>query len=160
MTGRSDEDLLRVLGEALAEQDPVPDHVLGAARAVPEIADLDFELAVLGFDSTRDEAGVRGPTGTRQLSFSSSSMDVELTIATEQDKGRLVPALDGQVVPSQVVEVSLHVEGSSSPEQTVTSDELGRFRLGGLPDGEIRLEVKPTGQDRDGRGVATGWFRL
>lgn len=153
-----DEQLMAVLGAALAESDPVPDHVLEAAKAVPEIAHLDAELAQLMFDSDVELAGVRsGATATadRQLNFECDDADIEIVIRREERAGRFVTVIEGQVSPASQARVALMAADPATVAST-TADELGRFRLGDVPSGAVRLLVHVDGVTRP---IVTAWFR-
>ncbi|MCW2759563.1 MAG: hypothetical protein JWO46_3309 [Nocardioidaceae bacterium] len=140
----SDDDLLRVLGEALTEADQVPPEVLELARAAPELYDVDAELAQLVADSHRDQdkelAGVRGDGATRQLDYASRTLDLALVLDRTTDGVELT----GQVVPAVTAVVELlHLR---RVVHEVEADALGRFRMSDLPDGPLRLRVRLSGR--------------
>ena len=122
----SDEQLLEELGAALAEADPVPDHVLAAAKAGYTWRTIDAELAELAFDSLVDElAGVRSEGGDRQLTFRSADLEIEVIV-----RGAAERTLIGQLVPPQPGAVEL-----------VAADESRRFDVG--PDGTFTIADLP-----------------
>lgn len=78
----SDDYLAARLGRVLAAHDPVPKHVLEAAKASGSWRTVDAELALLLYDSVLDKeelVGMRGG-GSRLLSFTSPrvSLDIEV----------------------------------------------------------------------------------
>ena len=154
-----DDELLAMLAEAIERSDPVPQHVLDAAKAVPELAGLDAELAQLTFDSDRELAGVRSAGTGRQLSFEAGPIDLELVVHTEMAAGRRVVVIEGQVAPADVVEGSLVSADPFSRPVVAVSDDLGRFRFGDAPVGAIRLVVRTDDAQMVARPVVTTWFR-
>lgn len=155
-----DDDLVALIGAALAESDPVPAHVLEAAKAVPEIAGLDAELALLSFDSDLDLAGVRSGVGTgRQLSFEADDVDIEIVVHAEERTGRHIQVVEGQLAPAAAVIVSLaSADPVVAPVET-QADDLGRFRFDDVPTGAVRLLAHIDAAD-SARPVVTSWFRL
>jgi hypothetical protein len=143
---------LRELGRAL---DPVPDHVLFAARGSLAWRRLDAELAELSFDSLVDGdlslAGVRsGGDSVRMVSFDGPDLTVEVEVAGLGDRRRLV----GQLVPPQVATVELR--SASQHDQTAQdtrADTLGRFSLDLVAAGPTSLRCSL----ESGRTVETGW---
>lgn len=140
----SDDELLERLRGLAAVHDPVPAHVLGAAKAAFTMRTLDDELADLLFDSLLDEAlvGLRGATA-RQLTFGVGDLAIDLDL---DDAG-----LVGQLSPAALVPVELQTLEDSTLTET---DELGRFFLP-RPEGPFRLRVGV-----DGRHVTTEWVHL
>lgn len=157
----SDDELVALIGASLAEDDPVPSHVLEAAKAVPDIAGLDAELAQLSFDSDLDLAGVRGvAAGTgRQLSFETDDIEIELVIHTEERTGRHVLVVEGQLVPAATGRVTLSSADPFADVMSTTADEIGRFRFDDVSAGAIRLLVHVAGGGVAARPVVTSWFR-
>lgn len=153
------DELLAVLAAALVESDPVPGHVLDAAKAVPELAGLDAELALLTFDSEVDHAGVRGQDAGRQLSFESGPLDVDVVVRTERVDGRLVSVIEGQFAPAASGRVTLLAADPGLPGGAVDADEFGRFRFDDAPAGTVRLLVRLDAAAADARPVVTAWFR-
>ncbi len=130
-THDSDDDLLRLLRAALEEADPVPPEVLAMAKAAPDLAGLDAELAELVHDSDEALVGVRGSGSARQLDFASEAVDLVVVLSGAE--------LTGQLVPASAVAVELVRAGTVV--RTATCDDLGRFRIEDLPAGPLRLRV-------------------
>ena len=143
-----DEQLLAKLGAALEAADPLPESVIEAAKATFTWRTIDAELASLVFDSAAGElAGVRSSEATRQMTFRTPGVEIELIVVSETSR-RLV----GQLVPPQTAEVMLHHE---SDTRTAQSDSLGRFTFHDVPTGSVRLTCKLAGDD--GAVVQTEW---
>ena len=149
-TTNSDERLLQELQEVIAQVDPVPDHVLEAARAAFSLRSLDEELAALVADSASGLGGlalVRAELVTRLLSFETEDgggVELELTSTgtTLDAQGQVVGDLRGDVV----------IEHAGGAEH-VSADHLGRFDARGLPSGRLRLRWS----DAAGRRMTTSW---
>jgi hypothetical protein len=145
-----DERLLHELQGVITQADPVPAHVLDAARAVFGMRDLDEELAALVADSASGLGGlalVRAELVTRLLSFEAEDgvgVELELTTTggTLDAQGQVVGDLQGDVVLE-------HAGGV----QHVTADDLGRFEVRGLPSGRLRLRWRSAA----GRRTTTVW---
>lgn len=161
MTDRplGDDELLEVLAAALDESDKVPTHVLDAAKAVPELAGLDAELALLTFDSEVDLAGVRGVGTGRQLSFASGPVDVEIVLQTQPAAGRSVSVIEGQLAPARPGRVTLLPADPAIPTSVADVDDLGRFRFDDAPSGAMRMLVHLDDAVADALPVVTPWFR-
>ncbi len=143
-----DDQLLEKLAEALEAADPVPEAVLDAAKAAFTWRTIDAELAALVFDSAAEDlVGVRSAEVTRQLTFSTPGVEIELVVLSETSR-RIV----GQLVPPQTAEITLHYEDE---ERTVRSDSLGRFTLHDVPTGSVRLTC--TLEDESGPVIQTEW---
>lgn len=129
----SDDELLVVLGEALAATDPVPPAVHEYAVAGFGWRTIDADLAELVFDSAVAElAGVRGAEETREITFRAPGIEIEVVVLTE-DTRRIV----GQLVPPQQAVIELRsVDGSV---RRVESDDLGRFSVTDVPTGNVSL---------------------
>jgi hypothetical protein len=144
----SDDQLLARLGAALEAVDPVPEHVLDAAKGAFTWRTIDAELASLVFDSAAEDLiGVRSAETLRQLTFSAPGFEVELIILSDATR-RLV----GQLVPPQPAEIVLHHEAG---ETVVQSDSLGRFTIDDVPVGSVRLTCRLDGEE--GSVVQTEW---
>lgn len=147
-----DDALLGELREVMSQVDPVPGHVLAAARAAFALRDLDRELAALVADSATSLGGpalVRAPLAVRLLSFEAAETGVEL---------ELVPLgqgfdLQGQVLGGVRGPVAVDHPGGVTH---VAADEQGRFEVPGLRSGRLRLRWT----DGAGRRTATVWFEL
>lgn len=144
----SDDQLLAQLGAALEAAYPVPEAVLDAARATFTWRTIDAELAALVFDSAAAApAGVRSAESTRQMTFRSPGVEIELEVVSETRR-RIV----GQLVPPQQAEIMLHHEEET---RRARSDSLGRFTFHDVPSGSIRLTCKL--HDESGAIVQTAW---
>jgi hypothetical protein len=138
LPNHANDALERELTGFFARTDPVPGHVLDAARAAIEFRDLDGQLAELLRDSAAEDkelAGVRG-IGQRLLSFALGEQFVELDIATDGDRRHLT----GYVVPAGAG--TLRAQHADGTDTTVPVDEQGRFRLSGLSQGPVRLWIE------------------
>lgn len=145
-TMTADDELLGLLGQALATADPVPEHVLDGARAAFTWRTIDAELAELVFDSAEDLAGVRAGDANRQVTFKAPGVEIEVMLI-ENGSRRLV----GQLVPPSEQRVELV---GAETVSTTDSDRLGRFTFDELAPGPVRLVVL----DADGaRIVQTEW---
>ena len=142
---RNDDELLELLGRALRVADPVPEHVMEAARAASTWRTIDQELAELVFDSATELAGVRSEDTARQLTFRAPGVEIEVMMVDESSR-RVV----GQLVPPQAATIRL-TGGDRETDQEV--DRLGRFTFDGVPPGPIRLSVLVDGA----RIVTTQW---
>jgi hypothetical protein len=131
------DELLARLKAIAARVDPVPPHVLAAARASATWQTIDAELAMLVYDSVVDGelVGVRGGGG-RQLTFESPDASLEVEVATEP------PQLNGQLVPPHEAEIEVRHAGGSF---TVRSDQLGHFRVETLPAGPVSFGFQAGG---------------
>ena len=144
----NDDQLIARLADALDAVDPVPEHVLDAAKAAYTWRTIDAELAALVFDSAAEDLiGIRSADTTRQLTFSTPGVEIELIVLSDTTR-RIV----GQLVPPQRAEIVLHHE---TGERTVESDTLGRFTIDDVPAGSVRLTCRLEGDD--GSVVQTEW---
>lgn len=141
-----DDELMRALGEALAETDAVTDRRRVAAQAAYSWRTIDTELMELLHDSALEAGAAVRSTGEateRVLSFGTGELSLELEL-----RGDVVL---GQVVPGQPGSVDLQrVDGETT---TVQTDGSGFFRLDDLGPGLMRFVVT-TG----GRTLTTTWF--
>ena len=144
-----DEALLRLLGDALRSADPVPDHVLAAARGAVAWRTIDQDLADLVFDSTSELTGVRDSNAPRQLTFRSHGVEIEVMLVDSSER-RLV----GQLVPPRAATVTLQ---GTDVEFEQVSDRLGRFTFDHVQSGPVRLTV---GAAAGERVVTTDWMLL
>ena len=83
MTTREPDDDLEIrLSRALDASDPIPEHVLEAARAAIGWRTIDAELAELLHEDSKELAGVRGgDAGPRHLTFAAGDVELELMLA-------------------------------------------------------------------------------
>ena len=144
----NDDALQEVLGVALRQADPVPRHVVAAARGAFTWRTIDQELADLVFDSATELTGVRDRSGSRQLTFRGPDLEIEVMVADPATR-RLV----GQLVPARPATVRL--EGTESVLEQ-DADRFGRFTFDGAPAGPVRITVAGT----DGPAVTTDWVLL
>lgn len=148
MTGwpYDDEELMTLLADAIAEVDPVPPHVMQAARDTFTWSDIDAAFAELVFDSAVAAAGVRGDGAARQLIFQAPAVEIDLMVTTDGQR-----ELAGHLFPPQTVEVDLLEEAGD--RRRTTSDELGRFSFTLPRRARVRLSLVAG----DGR-VTTDWI--
>ena len=79
MSAYDDDRLLDLLTRALSQADPVPEHVVEAARASFTWRTIDAELAELVYDSAGEElVGVRSAEATRQVTFRAPGIEIEV----------------------------------------------------------------------------------
>ncbi len=145
------EELLSRLTLLAARLDPVPGHVVEAAKASRTWQTIDAELAELVYDSVQSDelAGVRGSGDARQLTFEAPGVTVEVEIGTVSRR------LQGQLVPPQEADVEVRHPGGAV---TVRSDELGHFSCEGVPRGPVSLRCRVAG--RAGPTAHTDWVVL
>lgn len=147
MSTHHDDQLQELLAEALAAADPVPDHVVHAAKEAYTWRTIDAELAELVFDSANQElAGVRSSETARQVTFRAPGVEIEMMVMAEGTR-RLV----GQLVPPQQAVVELHY--GDSVRETAT-DPLGRFSFVDVPTGPVQVAVITSDDSR----VLTEWM--
>jgi hypothetical protein len=143
--------LLGLLADAAAQADPVPDHVLAAARAALGWRTLDAELAALVEDSAEQPlAGVRGG-GPRLLTFEADDTAVVVEVSAVGDARRLL----GQLVEPRAARIEVRHPGGTT---TVDADDLGRFAAAEIPAGPVSIVCRfgpPSA-----RVVATTWVTL
>jgi len=144
-----DDALLRLVGEALRTADPLPDHVIEAARGAVAWRTIDQDLADLVFDSTSELTGVRDPKAPRQLTFRSDGVEIEVMLVDSSQR-RLV----GQLVPPRATTVTLQGTDAEVEQET---DRLGRFTFDRVQSGPVRLTVAAGAGERV---VATDWMLL
>ncbi len=147
-----DVELLATLRGIWDAVDPVPAHVLEAARGAFAWRDIDTELAELILDSRLEEAAVRSGDGPRLLTFATDGLTVEVEIATTSTGRNLV----GQLVPPGPADVTVRCNG---PDRVVQADQLGRFSAPGVPPGPVSLLCRresPTGPSV----LTTSWVHI
>ncbi|MFC6094045.1 hypothetical protein Q5530_21780 [Saccharothrix sp. BKS2] len=142
----SDEELLRDLAVALAEERDVPEHVVQAARAAYTWRTVDAELTALtSYDSILDaELAVRArATSTaRQLVFDAEGVSVQVEVTEAGVAGQVLPARPGRV----------ELLTATGPVEEAELDELGMFLLGPPPAGPVRFRCAVGGTT-----VVTDW---
>lgn len=167
-----DAQLLGELAALFERTEPVPDLVTRTARASFALRSMDMDLALLTWDSRVDEPEVALRSGPeddegrerRELTFERGDLAVEVEVAAPARGWRLL----GQLSPAGSARMELHRAPRVSEDPTgdpaesapeivpVEVDDLGRFSLGGLPPGLVRLVVHRDGE----RPTATDWFRI
>lgn len=146
MNTHDDDRLQQLLSEALRLVDPVPEHVVDAAKEAYTWRTIDAELAELVYDSANQEpVGVRGEAAARQVTFRAPGVEIEIMVMSA-DTRRLV----GQLVPPQQATIQLR-HGDSIRE--VGSDNLGRFSFADVPTGAVQVVVVTATANR----VVTEW---
>jgi hypothetical protein len=143
-----DDALQDLLGVAIRDADPVPEHVLAAARGAWTWRTIDEELAALVFDSATELTGVRDREAARQLTFQAPGLEIEVMVADPATR-RLI----GQLVPAQPATVELAGTGARLGQ---VADRFGRFAFDGVPAGPVRISVTAP----DGSTIATDWVVL
>ena len=135
----SDEVLLRDLGEALAEERDVPEHLLQAARAAFTWRTVDAELlALTSYDSVLDEelaVRARAAQTARQLVFDAEGVSVQVEVTEAGVAGQVLPAGPGRV----------ELVTPTGPVEEAELDELGMFLLGPPPSGPVRFRCEVGG---------------
>lgn len=165
-----DDALVALIARAADSVDPVPEHVLLAAKAVPELAHLDDELALLLFDSAADGAvelaGVRSGATTgagRRLAFRAGDDEIELFLTERESGGEVRLTIDGQVLlgdgdgDGDARAALVLVADDTGTRIEVGLDELGRFSFADVVPGRYRI-VLDLGPGRP--SVATEAFGL
>lgn len=153
MNERDDERMLDTLRATVAMTDPVPGHVVEAARAAFGWRLLDAELAALIYDSAIQDqvlVGVRGDEGPRSLTFETPEVSIEIEVHTEAGEHRRIV---GQLAPPQPATLEVvHPDGVEQAE----ADEHGRFVVPRVRPGPVRLRCWLN----DGPVVQTEWTAL
>jgi hypothetical protein len=143
-----DDDLLDLLGRALATTDPVPSSVVRAAVGAETWRTIDAELAELVFDSAVASTGTRSTPGSaRELTFRAGGLEIELLLVDGP-----APVIEGQLVPAVGDLVELTGRGAATAAEV---DELGRFRFVEIPAGPVRFGIRTPGG-----WVQTAWVVL
>lgn len=146
MTEMSREQLLTVVREMYAANDPVPDGLVTrmqttAALAVDERGiGMELELMVL-LERSSELVGARSQgqmaRAVYTLRFVHGQIDLLLRVAPDGDHSRI----DGWIVPPEPITVRvLHENGST--HSTVISD-TGRFDISQIGLGLVRLRLEP-----------------
>lgn len=149
----SDRHLLVELGRVASVADPVPGHVLEAARAAFALRDLDSELARLVEDTLLTAAGVRsGGSDTRLLTFETDDLAIELQVSSAAGGLTLL----GQVVPAPAAGAGVRLESADRVLGSVEVDDLGGFRFTDVQPALVRLHVDVPGS----ASVSTPWQQL
>lgn len=152
--GEADAMLLDTLRAVVRQADPVPPEVTDTARATYTWRTVDAELAELAYDSWLDDqrlAGVRGENAPRTLTFEGPSFTVELEVADEGTRRRLL----GQLVPPGVAQIEVRHSGGLL---RLAADEVGRFAAAGVAPGPVSLRCRVEGFD--GPPLVTSWVTV
>jgi hypothetical protein len=113
-----------------SKMDPVPAHVLTAAKESLAWRDSDAALAALV--EAGQLATVRGENVPELLTFATGDLTVEIEVTVEGLAARII----GQLVPPQEARVKVdHADGPT----WVQADALGRFAASGISRGHMRL---------------------
>ncbi len=143
----NEQELLALLGDALAAVDPIPEHVTAAAHEAIMWRTLDAELAKLVFDSSVDElVGLRSTGSDRQVTFRAPGVEIEVAVM-----GTGARRLIGQLVPPQSATIELRHE--EAVRETGT-DRLGRFMFDDVPSGSVSIVVTT----EEGTRIVTEWM--
>ena len=146
----TDDQLLALLGEAVAEEAAVSDRRRAAARAAFTWRSVDAELAELLHDSALDAgAAVRSAAASpepRTLSFGHSG----LTLEVEVDDDALLGQVIGGAEPATVV-----LERPDTDPVSVVADPSGFFRIADVGTGAVRFVVQQAGWS-----LTTPWVTL
>lgn len=151
-TDPADAALLAHLNRVVEQVDPVPELSYDLARASFILRDIDSELAALTHDSAlelNDLVRATGVSDARLLSFEAGELTVELQVRVTGAARTLL----GEVHGGAVDHIAVHASGGAVVE--TVPDEVGRFRVEGLPAGPFRIRLETA----DGRAVTTSWVR-
>lgn len=150
----SDDELMALLGEAVAEEAAVSDRRRTAARAAFTWRSVDAELAELLHDSAL-EAGAAVRSGTaepRTLSFGHSGLTLEVEVDGETLLGQVIGT--GEAA-SATEPASVMLERPEADAVTAEADAAGFFRLEGVRPGTVRFVV-----EQGGWSLTTPWVTL
>lgn len=150
----TDDELVALLGEAVAEDDAVSDRRRAAARGAFAWRTVDEELAELLHDSALDAgAAVRSSAGApRSISFGRSGLTLEIEVDGEEVLGEVI-AEGAAAAGGGLAEVRLQRPGVD--DTTTAADAAGFFRFAGVGPGAVRFVV-----ERGGWTLTTPWFTL
>ncbi len=144
--------LLADLTAAIGDLDAAPPALVQAAKDSWAWRTIDAELAALVSDSVDSGAVTRaGDEAPRTLTFAAGSTAVVLEVSAVGRTRRLL----GQIVRPRRTQVEVRTARGS---QSVTTDELGRFRVDGIPSGPVSLICRFL--DSAGRAIATSWVAV
>lgn len=137
----SDDTDRAALRRLLTDLDPVPAEVVAAAKASLTWRTIDAELAELAYDSLLDAelVGTRGAVATRSISFEYGANSIEIEVEAEHSAGQ--HRIVGQIAPQRPTSMELQrSDGAQSIKVAV--DDRGRFTIGNLAPGMVRLFVE------------------
>jgi hypothetical protein len=146
--------LLDELRRVVQQVDPVPEHVVAAARASLSWRTFDDDLAELLHDSSTESSvsGMRADDRGRVLSFEGEHLALEMEVSGTGSER----ALAGQVTPAGPGRVEVrHRDGV----QTVEVDERGRFSAAEVPAGTVSLRFH-AGAAGQSRSLTTPWLPI
>jgi hypothetical protein len=127
-----DDDLVDMIGEALAPDPDVPADWEEAAFAAFSWRTVDQELLALTYDSALAGAGaVRGGDG-RVLEFAGGGLSLEVELSDRRIVGRLGGEVSGDVV----------LEAADGRVRSASPDRSGFFSLAGEDHGMVRFAVR------------------
>lgn len=130
----TDDELMALLGEAVAESDAVSDRRMNAAKAAFAWRNIDDELAELLHDSALEPgAAVRSGSHDepRSLSFSSRGLALEVEVDGT--------VLMGQVLDADLAGAVVRLQRTGVADREVDVDSAGFFRFDDVDPGPIRL---------------------
>lgn len=142
---RADAETLDTLRRMWEERDPVPADLADRICFVLSMENLEAELMMLSAGYA-EPVGARGEEQARNVTFSSDSLSVMVTISEDTPRVRL----DGWIGDGGGLTVAVREMPSGAPavaaahEQSTTADEDGRFTFQGLAHGLIQLVFQPT----------------
>jgi hypothetical protein len=145
-----DDELEARLSRALDATDPIPAHVMEAARLAIGWRTIDAELAELLHEESPELAGVRSEgAGPRHLTFAAGGVELELMVG-----GDGAARIDGQLVPPAPATILL--QGTDGSGEEIRTDALGRFAFVAVAARRIRLAVRPDA----GAAIVTPWLAV
>ncbi|MBM0123877.1 hypothetical protein [Pimelobacter simplex] len=153
----NDDELMALLGEAVAEADAVSDRRRTAARAAFTWRSVDAELAELLHDSALDAgAAVRSGAGgggePRTLSFGHSGLTLEVEVDGETLLGQVIGTGSAASAPQAA---SVLLERPEADAVSAEADAAGFFRLERVRPGTVRFVV-----EQGGWSLTTPWVTL
>ncbi|MBM7517308.1 hypothetical protein [Nocardioides nitrophenolicus] len=150
----NDDELMALLGRAVAEEAAVSDRRRTAARAAFTWRSVDAELAELLHDSALDPgAAVRsGADGPRTLSFGHGGLTLEVEVDGETVLGQVIGAGAAATAPDPA---AVLLERPDADAVSAVADAAGFFRLEGVRSGTVRFVV-----DQGGWSLTTPWVAL
>ncbi|MDQ6523795.1 hypothetical protein RB608_09305 [Nocardioides sp. LHD-245] len=150
----SDDELMALVGEAVAEEAVVSDRRRTAARAAFAWRSVDAELAELLHDSALAAGAAVRSDGdeSRTLSFGHSGLTLEIEVDGEVLLGQVIGA-GGASAATEPASVLL--ERPDADAQSAVADASGFFRLEGVRPGTVRFVV-----EQGGWSLTTPWVAL
>jgi hypothetical protein len=150
----NDDELMALLGEAVAEEAVVSDRRRTAARAAFTWRSVDAELAELLHDSALAAGAAVRSDGdeSRTLSFGHSGLTLEIEVEGEVLLGQVI-GTGGASAATEPASVLL--ERPDADAQSAVADASGFFRLEGVRPGAVRFVV-----EQGGWSLTTPWVTL